>query len=156
MLYEQHMSDETFMHRALLEAKKAYLKGEVPVGAIITLDGQVIARGHNRREELHDPTAHAEMLVIREASEKLCSWRLSGATLYVTLEPCSMCAGALVLARVTRLVYGAPDPKSGAAGSIMNLVEHEALNHRLHVTSGVLQEECSTLLRQFFSELRDV
>ena len=150
------MNDETFMHRALLEAKKAYLKGEVPVGAIITLDGQVIARGHNRREELQDPTAHAEMLVIREASERLRSWRLKGATLYVTLEPCSMCAGALVLARVARLVYGAPDPKSGAAGSIMNLVEHEALNHRLDVTSGVLQEECATLLRQFFSELRDV
>jgi tRNA(adenine34) deaminase len=150
------MNDETFMHRALLEAKKAYLKGEVPVGAIITLDGQVIARGHNRREELQDPTAHAEILVIREASERLRSWRLKGATLYVTLEPCSMCAGALVLARVARLVYGAPDPKSGAAGSIMNLVEHEALNHRLDVTSGVLQEECATLLRQFFSELRDV
>ena len=150
------MNDETFMHRALLEAKKAYLKGEVPVGAIITLDGQVIARGHNRREELQDPTAHAEILVIREAIAVGAGLSLKGATLYVTLEPCSMCAGALVLARVARLVYGAPDPKSGAAGSIMNLVEHEALNHRLDVTSGVLQEECATLLRQFFSELRDV
>jgi tRNA(adenine34) deaminase len=155
MLHEQQMNDETFMHRALLEAKKAYLKGEVPVGAVITLDGQVIARAHNRREELQDPTAHAEMLAIREASAKLRSWRLVGTTLYVTLEPCSMCAGALVLARVTRLVYGAPDPKSGAVGSIMNLAEHEALNHRLAVTSGILQDECSAILKQFFSELRD-
>ena len=150
------MNDETFMHRALLEAKKAYLKGEVPVGAVITLDGQVIARAHNRREELQDPTAHAEILAIQEASAKLRSWRLVGATIYVTLEPCAMCAGALVLARIARLVYGAPDPKSGAAGSIMNLVEHEALNHRLAVTHGVLQEESSALLRQFFSELRDI
>src|SRR5690554_3641809 len=122
MLHEYNMNDETFMHRALLEAKKAYLKGEVPVGAVITLDGQVIARAHNRREELQDPTAHAEILAIREAAAKLRSWRLVGATIYVTLEPCPMCAGALVLARIGRLVYGAADPKSGGAGSVMNLV----------------------------------
>ncbi|NLS45143.1 MAG: tRNA adenosine(34) deaminase TadA [Firmicutes bacterium] len=155
MPYEQHINDETFMHRALLEAKKSYLKGEVPVGAVITLDGHVIARAHNCIEELQDPTAHAEILAIREASAKLRSWRLVGTTLYVTLEPCSMCAGALVLARITRLVYGAPDPKSGAAGSIINLVEHELLNHRLNVTSGILKDECSAILKQFFSELRD-
>ncbi|HAV20417.1 MAG: tRNA adenosine(34) deaminase TadA [Firmicutes bacterium] len=150
------MNDETFMHRALLEAKKAYLKGEVPVGAVITLDGQVIARAHNRREELQDPTAHAEILAIREAAAKLRSWRLVGATIYVTLEPCPMCAGALVLARIGRLVYGAADPKSGAAGSVMNLVNHEVLNHRVSVTSGILEDECSALLKQFFSELRDI
>lgn len=156
MLHEYNMNDETFMHRALLEAKKAYLKGEVPVGAVITLDGQVIARAHNRREELQDPTAHAEILAIREAAAKLRSWRLVGATIYVTLEPCPMCAGALVLARIGRLVYGAADPKSGAAGSVMNLVNHEVLNHRISVTSGILEDECSALLKQFFSELRDI
>jgi tRNA(adenine34) deaminase len=156
MLHEYNMNDETFMHRALLEAKKAYLKGEVPVGAVITLDGQVIARAHNRREELQDPTAHAEILAIREAAAKLRSWRLVGATTYVTLEPCPMCAGALVLARIGRLVYGAADPKSGAAGSVMNLVNHEVLNHRVSVTSGILEDECSALLKQFFSELRDI
>ncbi len=156
MLHEYNMNDETFMHRALLEAKKAYLKGEVLVGAVITLDGQVIARAHNRREELQDPTAHAEILAIREAAAKLRSWRLVGATIYVTLEPCPMCAGALVLARIGRLVYGAADPKSGAAGSVMNLVNHEVLNHRVSVTSGILEDECSALLKQFFSELRDI
>ncbi|MGB4274562.1 MAG: tRNA adenosine(34) deaminase TadA [Bacillota bacterium] len=156
MLHEYNMNDETFMHRALLEAKKAYLKGEVPVGAVITLDGQVIARAHNRREELQDPTAHAEILAIREAAAKLRSWRLVGATIYVTLEPCPMCAGALVLARIGRLVYGAADPKSGGAGSVMNLVNHEVLNHRVSVTSGILEDECSALLKQFFSELRDI
>ncbi|MDD3749899.1 MAG: tRNA adenosine(34) deaminase TadA [Firmicutes bacterium] len=156
MLHEYNMNDETFMHRALLEAKKAYLKGEVPVGAVITLDGQVIARAHNRREELQDPAAHAEILAIREAAAKLRSWRLVGATIYVTLEPCPMCAGALVLARIGRLVYGAADPKSGAAGSVMNLVNHEVLNHRVSVTSGILEDECSALLKQFFSELRDI
>lgn len=156
MLHEYNMNDETFMHRALLEAKKAYLKGEVPVGAVITLDRQVIARAHNRREELQDPTAHAEILAIREAAAKLRSWRLVGATIYVTLEPCPMCAGALVLARIGRLVYGAADPKSGGAGSVMNLVNHEVLNHRVSVTSGILEDECSALLKQFFSELRDI
>lgn len=143
-----------FMRRALLEAKKAYLKGEVPVGAIIVADGQVVARAHNRKEELQDPTAHAEMLAIREAASRLGSWRLLGTTMYVTLEPCAMCAGALVLARVERLVYGTPDPKAGAAGSVTNLVQHDALNHRLEVTSGVLQEECAALLQQFFADLR--
>ena len=156
MLHEYNMNDETFMHRALLEAKKAYLKGEVPVGAVITLDGQVVARAQNRREELQDPTAHAEIWAIREAAAKLRSWRLVGATIYVTLEPCPMCAGALVLARIGRLVYGAADPKSGAAGSVMNLVNHEVLNHRVSVTSGILEDECSALLKQFFSELRDI
>ncbi|MEW6299695.1 MAG: tRNA adenosine(34) deaminase TadA [Thermodesulfobacteriota bacterium] len=148
------MDDEMFMRRALLEAKKAYLKGEVPVGAIIVADGQVVARAHNRKEELQDPTAHAEMLAIREAATRLGSWRLLGTTMYVTLEPCAMCAGALVLARVERLVYGTPDPKAGAAGSVTNLVQHDALNHRLEVTSGVLQEECAALLQQFFADLR--
>ena len=148
------MDDEMFMRRALLEAKKAYLKGEVPVGAIIVADGQVVARAHNRKEELQDPTAHAEMLAIREAASRLGSWRLLGTTMYVTLEPCAMCAGALVLARVERLVYGTPDPKAGAAGSVTNLVRHDALNHHLEVTSGVLQEECAALLQQFFADLR--
>lgn len=148
------MDDELLMRRALLEAKKAYLKGEVPVGAIIVADGQIVARAHNRKEELQDPTAHAEMLAIREAASRLRSWRLLGATMYVTLEPCAMCAGALVLARVERLVYGAPDPKTGAAGSVTDLVRNEVLNHQLEVTSGVLREECSALLQQFFTDLR--
>ena len=148
------MDDAHFMEEALQEAKKAFEKGEPPVGAVIVRDGQIIARSHNLREELKDPTAHAEMLAIRAAAARLGRWRLSDCTMYVTLEPCSMCAGAMVLARLDRLVYGAHDPKAGAVGSLMNLVSDRRLNHQLEVKSGVLAAECGALLRQFFSSRR--
>lgn len=147
-------SDERFMRLAIVEAKKAETLGEVPIGAVIVKDNQVIARGHNRREQLQEPTAHAELLAIIEASRKLGSWRLTGCTLYVTLEPCPMCAGAIVLARVDRLVYGAPDPKAGCAGTLMNLVQEARFNHRAEVESGVLREACGRLLSDFFQKLR--
>ncbi|NLZ28078.1 MAG: nucleoside deaminase [Firmicutes bacterium] len=142
------------MRLALKEAREAFLEGEVPVGAVLVSDGEVIASDHNRRETSGDATAHAEMLVIREACRKSGSWRLAGATAYVTLEPCSMCAGALVQARVERLVYGAADPKAGAVHSLYNLVQDERLNHRMEVTSGVLEEECGELLSCFFQMRR--
>ena len=142
------------MREALLEARAAYALGETPIGAVIVRDGEIIARAHNLRETTHDATAHAELLAIRQANKLLAGWRLIRCTLYVTLEPCAMCAGAIVLARVPTLVYAAPDPKGGACGSVLNLVEHERLNHRVEVISGVLAEESSQLLRQFFSELR--
>ena len=148
------MDDGKFMYKALLEAKKAYLKGEVPIGAIIVYEGAVIAKGHNQRERLKDPTAHAEMIAIREASRVLGGWRLPGTTLYVTLEPCPMCAGAIINARIGRVVYGAMDPKAGAAGTLMNILEDERLNHRVKVTKGILEEECRNILQLFFRDLR--
>jgi len=148
---EQH---QLFMREALQEARAAYALGETPIGAIIVRDGEVIARAHNLRETIHDATAHAELLAIRRANERLGGWRLTRSTLYVTLEPCVMCAGAIVLARIPTLVFATPDPKGGACGSVLNLVQHGRLNHRVEVVSGVLAEESSQLLRQFFSELR--
>lgn len=148
------MDDIHFMEEAIKEAKKAFEKDEPPVGAVIVKDGDIIARGHNLRESLQDPTAHAEMLAIRAAASKLGRWRLSGCVIYVTLEPCIMCAGAMVLARLERLVYGAHDPKAGAVGSLMNLVSDERLNHQIEVTSGVLAAESGALLREFFSSRR--
>ncbi|ADU50196.1 tRNA-adenosine deaminase [Thermaerobacter marianensis DSM 12885] len=146
--------DVLYMAEALAEARRALALGEVPVGAVAVHDGRIIARGHNLRERLGDPTAHAEILVLREAAARLGGWRLEGVTLYVTLEPCPMCAGAIVLARVPRLVYGAPDPKAGAAGSLMNLVQHDKLNHRVELRAGVLAEASAALLRGFFRQLR--
>lgn len=146
--------DVVFMEAALAEARRALDLGEVPVGAVAVHEGRVIARGHNLRERLGDPTAHAEILVLREAAARLGNWRLEGVTLYVTLEPCPMCAGAVVLARVARLVYGAPDPKAGAAGSLMNLVQHDRLNHRVELRGGVLADASAALLRGFFRGLR--
>lgn len=143
-----------YMQLALAEAARAPAHGDVPVGAVIVQEGRILALRHNERERLRDPTAHAEMLAIREAVAVLGGWRISGATLFVTVEPCPMCAGALVLARIERLVFGAPDPKAGAAGSVMDLVRHPALNHRLEVQGGVLQEECARLLQEFFSSRR--
>lgn len=143
-----------YMQLALAEAARAPAHGDVPVGAVIVQEGRILALRHNERERLRDPTAHAEMLAIREAAAVLGGWRISGATLFVTVEPCPMCAGALVLARMERLVFGAPDPKAGAAGSVMDLVRHPALNHRLEVQGGVLQEECARLLQEFFSSRR--
>ena len=146
--------DCRFMREALAEADQAARIGEVPIGAVLVRNDQIIARAHNLRETSGDPTAHAEILALREAAETQRHWRLTGTTLYVTLEPCPMCAGALVQARVERLVYGAADPKAGATGSLMNLVQDDRLNHRVEVTSGVLATECGTILKEFFRERR--
>jgi tRNA(adenine34) deaminase len=142
------------MRDALASARRALAHGDVPVGAAVVKDGVVIARGRNARERDEDPTAHAEIVAIRRAAKKLGSWRLSGCTLYVTLEPCAMCAGAMVLARLPRLVYGAADPKAGFAGSLGDLCRDGRLNHRVDVTAGVLRDECGTILREFFREKR--
>jgi len=142
------------MREALGVARQASKKGEVPVGAIIVREGIVLARSHNLREQSKDPTAHAELLAIRAASECVGDWRLAGSTLYVTLEPCPMCAGAIVLARVRRVVYGASDPKSGAAGTLFNLLQDSRLNHQVDVVKGVLIEESVSLLQSFFKERR--
>ena len=142
------------MGLALAEARLAAEEGEVPIGAILVKNGEVISRAHNRRENDKDATAHAEMLVIRDACQKLGSWRLSGTTLYVTIEPCPMCAGALVMSRINRLVYGSPDYKAGAVESLFNIVTHPALNHRLEVTAGLRQEECAAAMQAFFRDRR--
>jgi tRNA(adenine34) deaminase len=147
-------SDEYFMRAALNEAAAALEHDDVPVGAVVVFESRIIGRGHNQREQLQDPTAHAEMIAITAAASHLSSWRLEGCTLYVTLEPCAMCAGAVVLARIPRLVFGANDPKAGACGSVFNLCCDERLNHRPQVTTGVLQPECSGLLREFFAVQR--
>ncbi|MFI5120125.1 MAG: tRNA adenosine(34) deaminase TadA [Thermoanaerobaculia bacterium] len=146
--------DERFMRDALGSARRALAGGDVPVGAAVVKDGAVIARGRNARERDADPTAHAEIVAIRRAAKKLGTWRLSGCTLYVTLEPCAMCAGAMVLARLPRLVYGASDPKAGFAGSLGDLVRHSRLNHRVDVTAGILDAECGRMLVEFFRERR--
>ena len=145
-------SHEYYMQLAIAEAEKAFKSDEVPVGVIIIYENSIIAKAHNQRELLSDPTAHAEMIAITQASAYLQNWRLSNTTVYVTLEPCTMCAGALVQARVKNLVYGAKDEKNGACESIVNLVNDPHLNHRLNVVSGVLENECSLLLKQFFLE----
>ena len=140
---------------ALEEASRAPAHGDVPVGALVLdPDGEVLSRAHNDREGAGDPTAHAEVLALRRAAERLGSWRLSGCTLVVTLEPCTMCAGALVLARVQRVVYGAPDPKAGAVGSLWDVVRDRRLNHRPEVVAGVLADECAAVLRRFFEDHR--
>ena len=148
------MSHEKFMKMALAEAEKGFKKDEVPVGAVVVADGKVIARAHNLRESLVDPTAHAEILALKKAGRKLGGWRLNEATLYTTLEPCPMCAGAVVHSRIKELIYGADDPKAGACGSIMNVVSSGHLNHRVKVTSGIMKAECSEILRKFFRKLR--
>lgn len=146
--------DEVWMLEALAEAGRAAEIGEVPIGAVVVRDGEVIGRGYNRRETDGDPLAHAEILAIREAAKRTAGWRLTGCTMYVTLEPCAMCAGALVNSRVERLVYGAPDPKAGYCGTLGDLVRDPRLNHRLEVTAGVLESESAALLRGFFASLR--
>lgn len=148
-------ADDILMLEALKEARKAAKKGEVPVGAVVAIGGAVVARGHNTRESSFDPSAHAEIRAIRSAARKLRGWRLEGATLYVTLEPCLMCMGAIILARVERLVFGALDPKAGASGSLYDIAADTRLNHRVHVTQGVLADESGALLRDFFSRLRE-
>lgn len=148
------MDDHYYMKLALVEAQKAFALGEVPIGAVLVIDGQVVASAHNMREQWHDATAHAEILVIREACRSLNRWRLTGATLYVTIEPCPMCAGALVMSRVDRLVYGSADYKAGAVESLFNVVNNPALNHRLEITAGVLADECAGLMKEFFRRRR--
>jgi len=145
---------EFFMNEALVEARKALQKGEVPIGAVVVLDDEIIGRGHNLRETKHDPTAHAEIIALREAGAKLGTWRLVGAILYVTLEPCPMCAGALVQARLREVVYGIDDPKAGAVGSVLNIPQFPAWNHFVKITGGVLSAEALSLLQQFFQDKR--
>ncbi len=142
------------MREALAEARAAAAEGEVPIGAVAVKDGRIIGRGHNRRESAQDPTAHAELLAVQEAARSAQSWRLTGVTVFVTLEPCAMCAGAMVLARLDRVVYGTRDPKAGAVGSLMDLLHDKRLNHQVEVIEGVLAEECSGLLTKFFVGLR--
>jgi tRNA(adenine34) deaminase len=146
--------DQSFMRLALREAERAFEAEEVPVGAVIVHAGKVIGKGYNQREKLEDPTAHAEMLAITAAAQALGDWRLEDCTLYVTLEPCPMCAGAIVNARVKRVVFGASDPKAGACGSLMNVVQDARLNHRVELVAGVLAEEAGAILKQFFRTRR--
>ncbi len=143
-----------WMERAIAEAGKARARDEVPIGCVIVRDGRIIARGHNRRESARDPSAHAELIAIRKAARKLDSWRLADTTLYVTLEPCVMCMGAIILARIPVVVFGCRDPKGGAAGSLYDLSSDPRLNHRVQLHSGVMEERCSAMLSYFFSELR--
>jgi tRNA(adenine34) deaminase len=147
-------SDDYFMRLALAEARAAVEHDDVPVGAIIVRDGVVVARAHNQRELLNDPTAHAEIIALTQASAALGSWRLTACTAYVTLEPCVMCAGALVNARVSKLVYGATDPKAGATESLYHITQDERLNHQVEMVSGILADECGEILREFFRARR--
>jgi tRNA(adenine34) deaminase len=146
--------DEQYMLSALKQAEIAEQNGDVPIGAVIVHNNQIIAKAYNQREQLNDPTAHAEIIALTQAAAALDTWRLNGCTIYVTLEPCPMCAGALVLARIDRLVYGCDDPKTGAVKSLYNIVQDDRLNHRLEVTSGVLAEQCLALLQDFFTRRR--
>jgi tRNA(adenine34) deaminase len=148
------LSDEDGIRAALRDARAAAEADEVPVGCVVVHDGMVIGRGHNQTVTLQDATAHAEIVAIGAASSALGAWRLLGCTMYVTLEPCAMCAGAIILARVPRLVYGAFDPKAGACGSVLDVIHEPRLNHRVEVTSGVLARECGELLREFFARKR--
>ena len=144
-----------YMEEALREARLAAEAGEVPVGAVIVRDGRIIARAHNLVETLKDPTAHAEMLAIRQAAEVLGGWRLIGCQMYVTTEPCSMCAGAIVWARIEKLFIGTMDPKAGACGSVFNIIQEDRLNHYVEIETGLMQEECSAELKTFFRKIRD-
>lgn len=148
-------ADETFMALALEQARAAARLGEVPVGAVVVCEGAVVASAHNRRETDNDPAGHAELIAIREAAARLGRWRLSDCTVYVTLEPCPMCAGLMHQARIARCVFATPDPKAGALGSLYDLHDDARLNHRFEVTSGVLQKEAASLLREFFRGLRE-
>ena len=145
---------EFFMREAIKEAKKAEAKLEVPIGVVVVLNGEIIGRGHNVRELTHDATTHAEMIAIREANQHLGNWRLEDTQLFVTLEPCPMCSGAMILSRVKDLYYGAPDPKGGTAGTLMNLLGDERFNHQVNIEKGLLEEECAALLTDFFRMLR--
>lgn len=146
--------DERWMRHALAEAQLALKKDEVPVGAVVVYEDKIIGRGHNQVETLKDPTAHAEIIAIGAAATYLNSWRLSGASLYVTIEPCAMCAGALVLSRIDRLIFGAKDPKAGACGSLYNIVQDIRLNHQVQIIPYILEQECSQILQAFFERVR--
>ena len=146
--------DERFMRSALTEARKGAREGEVPVGAVVVRAGQILARAHNRPIGSSDPAAHAEVMALRRAARKLGNYRLGGCSLYVTIEPCPMCAGAAVHARLQRVIFGAPDPKAGAAGSVLDVLRHPKLNHRVEVSGGVLERECGEVLRDFFRQRR--
>ena len=148
------MNDEDFMHAALELARQAEQSGEVPVGAVVVKDGEIIGRGSNAPIVRHDPSAHAEMLALRDAAQRVGNYRLVGCELFVTLEPCLMCVGAMFHARIARVIYGASDPKTGAAGSVLNLFEEQRLNHHAEVVGGVLAEECGNVLSQFFAARR--
>ena len=147
-------TDQRYLHAAIEAAHIAEENGDVPIGAIIVHEDRIIGKAYNQREQLKDPTAHAEIIALTQAAEFIKSWRLHGCTIYVTLEPCPMCAGALVLARMDRLVYGCEDPKTGACSSLYNIVQDERLNHKLEVTKGVLESQCSQLLQNFFQKRR--
>lgn len=142
------------MLEALKEAQKAKLKGEVPIGAVIVRDGEIIGRGHNLTETTHDPTAHAEMQAIREAASVLGGWRLTGCRMFVTAEPCAMCAGAMIWARIEKVYIGTMEPKAGACGSVFNILQEDKLNHRVEIETGLMQEDCSRILKEFFKDLR--
>ena len=146
--------DEKYMKEAIRQAKKAYALMEVPIGCVIVYEGKIIARGYNRRNTDKNTLSHAEMNAIRKASRKLGDWRLEGCTMYITLEPCQMCAGAIVQARVSRVVIGSMNPKAGCAGSVLNILQTEGFNHQTELTTGILKEECSQLMTGFFKELR--
>lgn len=152
---EQKKLDEKYMREAIRQAKKAYKLDETPIGCVIVHEGKIIGRGYNRRNTDKSPLAHAEIAAIKKASKKLGDWRLEECTLYVTLEPCQMCAGAIIQSRVTRVVVGCMNPKAGCAGSVLNLLDVKAFNHQAELTTGVLQEECSALMTGFFRELRE-
>ena len=153
-IYPDTSNNERFMRLALAQADIAENNGDVPIGRIITHQNSIIAKSYNQREQLQDPTAHAEIIALTQAAAAIGSWRLHGCTIFVTLEPCSMCAGALVLARIDKLVFGCNDPKTGACGSLYNIVQDQRLNHRINITSGILQEQCSHQLKSFFSKKR--
>jgi len=144
-----------YMREALAEAEKAYAKGEVPIGAVVVLGDKIIGRGHNLRETLKDSTAHAEIVAMREAAQRIGDWRLDGAVVYSTVEPCPMCAGAMIQFRVQTAVYGAPDPKAGAVDSVMDVLREPRFNHQVGVVSGVLEDECREIIQRFFRELRE-
>lgn len=152
---EQEKIDEKYMREALRQAKKAYRLEETPIGCVIVHEGKIIGRGYNRRNTDKSPLAHAEITAIKKASRKLGDWRLEGCTLYVTLEPCQMCAGAIVQSRVERVVVGCMNPKAGCAGSILNLLDVKEFNHQVELTTGVREEECSRMMKEFFRELRE-
>ena len=148
------MDDKKFMQIALEEAAKAGAMGEIPIGAVLVINDKIIAKGHNMRETWQDATAHAEVVVIQAACKKLKRWRLTGATLYVTIEPCPMCAGAIIMSRIERLVYGAPDSRAGACESLFNVVNNPALNHQVTVTAGIMSQECGKIVKDFMQEKR--
>lgn len=152
---DQTILDQRYMRMAIDQAFIAEENGDVPIGAVIVYENRIVAKAHNQRQLLNDPTAHAEMLALTQAAEAVGNWRLHGCTIYVTLEPCSMCAGALVLARIDRLVFGIKDPKTGACGSLYNIVQDDRLNHRVEITFGVMEEDCKTQLQAFFQRRRE-